>query len=43
LLAVGLESNSMTVYAIQPNGGLEPIKYQAMGKMPNWIEFVDLR
>jgi hypothetical protein len=33
----------MTVYAIRPNGSLEPIKRQVMGKMLNWVEFVDLR
>jgi 6-phosphogluconolactonase len=29
LLAVGLESHNMTVYAIRPNGSLEPIEQQA--------------
>ncbi|HEX3860279.1 MAG TPA: lactonase family protein [Stellaceae bacterium] len=44
LLAVGLDSNHMTVYAIRPgNGALDPIKQHAMGKMPNWIEIVDLK
>jgi hypothetical protein len=33
----------MTVYTIRPNGSLEPITQQAMGKMLNWVEFVDLR
>ena len=44
LLAAGLESNHMTVYAIgKGDGALDPLKRYAMGKMPNWIEFVDLR
>jgi len=44
LLSVGLDSHHMTIYAIRPNnGGLEPVKQQAMGKMPNWIEIVDLK
>ena len=44
LLAAGLDSNRMTVYAIRPGtGALDPLKQYAMGKMPNWIEFVDLR
>jgi 6-phosphogluconolactonase len=42
LLAVGLDSHNMTVYAIRPNGSLDPIKQHAMGKNPNWIEFADL-
>ena len=43
LLSVGLESHNMTIYAIRANGSLEPVKQQTMGKMPNWVEFVDLR
>jgi 6-phosphogluconolactonase len=44
LLSVGLDSHHMTVYAIRPNnGGLDPVKQHAMGKMPNWIEIVDLK
>jgi 6-phosphogluconolactonase len=43
LLSVGLDSNHMTVYAIEANGALKPTKQHEMGKMPNWIEFVDLR
>lgn len=43
LLSVGLDSHNMTIYAIRPNGTLDPVKQHAMGKMPNWIEFVDLR
>jgi len=43
LLSVGLDSHHMTIYAIRPNNGaLDPVKQQAMGKMPNWIELVDL-
>ena len=33
----------MTVYAIEANGALKPIKQHEMGKMPNWVEFVDLK
>jgi 6-phosphogluconolactonase len=43
LLSVGLDSHNMTVYAIRPNGSLEPVKQHAMGKNPNWIEFADLK
>jgi 6-phosphogluconolactonase len=43
LLSVGLDSNHMTVYSIRPNGSLDPVKQHAVGKMPNWVEFVDLR
>jgi 6-phosphogluconolactonase len=43
LLSAGLDSHHMTIYAIRPNGGLEPVKQHAMGKMPNWIEVVDLK
>jgi 6-phosphogluconolactonase len=43
LLSVGLDSNHMTVYAIEPNGALNPVKQHQMGAMPNWVEFVDLR
>lgn len=43
LLSVGLDSHNMTVYAIRPNGTLDPVKQHAMGRMPNWVEFVDLR
>jgi len=43
LLSVGLDSNRMTVYAIRRDtGALDPQKQYPMGKMPNWIEFVDL-
>jgi 6-phosphogluconolactonase len=42
LLAVGLDSNHMTAYAIEANGALKPIKQHEMGKQPNWVEFVDL-
>lgn len=44
LLSAGLDSHHMTIYAIRPNnGGLDPVKQHTMGKMPNWIEIVDLR
>ena len=43
LLSVGLDSNHLTVYSIGANGALDPVKQHAVGKMPNWIEFVDLR
>jgi 6-phosphogluconolactonase len=44
LLSVGLDSNQMMVYAIgRENGALRPVKQYPMGKMPNWVEFVDLR
>jgi 6-phosphogluconolactonase len=42
LLAVGLDSNHLTAYAIGADGVLAPAKQLAVGKMPNWIEFVDL-
>ena len=42
LLSVGLDSNHLTAYAIEPNGSLRPIKQHEMGKQPNWIEFLDL-
>ena len=42
LLSVGLDSNHLTVYAIAADGTLSPVKQYAVGKMPNWIEFVDL-
>ena len=43
LFSVGLDSNHMTVYAIEANGALKPTKQHEMGKMPNWVEFVDLK
>ena len=34
----------MTTYRIDPqSGALTPLKQYPMGKMPNWIEIVDLR
>jgi 6-phosphogluconolactonase len=43
LLSVGLDSNAMTVYSIDPQSGeLAPTKQYPMGKMPNWVEIVDL-
>ena len=32
----------MTVYGIGQDGALDPLKHYPMGKMPNWIEFLDL-
>ena len=43
LLSTGLDSNHLTVYAIEANGALNPVQQHAMGQMPNWVEFVDLR
>jgi 6-phosphogluconolactonase len=43
LLAVGLDSHNMTVYAIRPNGALDVVRQHPMGKNPNWIEFADLK
>jgi 6-phosphogluconolactonase len=43
LLSVGLDSHNMTIYGIRANGGLEPVRQQSMGKMPNWVEVVDLK
>jgi 6-phosphogluconolactonase len=43
LLSVGLDSNSMTVYRIDPqSGALTNLKRYPMGQQPNWIEIVDL-
>ncbi len=42
LLAAGLDSNHLTVYSIAASGVLEAVKQHAVGKMPNWVEFVDL-
>ena len=38
-----LTTTNLTVYAIEANGALNPKQRHAMGQMPNWIEFVDLR
>jgi 6-phosphogluconolactonase len=44
LLSVGLDSNAMTVYRIDPQTGvLANLKQYPMGLQPNWIEIVDLR
>ena len=44
LLSVGLDSNAMTVYRIDPqSGALAVAKQYPMGQQPNWIEIVDLR
>ncbi|MDU0954845.1 MAG: beta-propeller fold lactonase family protein, partial [Bradyrhizobium sp.] len=43
LAAVGEVSNGMTVYRIDAaSGALEKIKSYAVGKKPNWVEFVSL-
>jgi len=42
LLSAGLDSNRMTVSSIGTDGALDPVKQYPMGKMPNWIEFLDL-
>lgn len=42
LLAVGMKSASMTVYAIDGNSGeLKSVKQYPVGQQPNWIEIVD--
>ena len=43
LLAVGLDSHNMTIYAIRPNGSLDVVRQHPMGRNPNWIEFADLK
>jgi 6-phosphogluconolactonase len=43
LLSVGMDSNAMTVYAIdKASGALNPVGHYPMGTQPNWIEIVDL-
>ncbi|MGJ4928764.1 lactonase family protein [Bradyrhizobium sp. HKCCYLS2038] len=43
LAAVGEVSNGMTVYKIDAaSGALEKVKSHAVGKKPNWVEFVTL-
>ncbi|MGC2777916.1 MAG: beta-propeller fold lactonase family protein [Bradyrhizobium sp.] len=43
LAAVGELSNGMTVYRIDPaSGALEKLKSYAVGKKPNWVEFISL-
>jgi 6-phosphogluconolactonase len=42
LLAVGMDSTSLTVHAIdQKSGELKNVKQYSMGKQPNWVEIVD--
>ena len=42
LLAVGMDSASLTVHAIdQDSGELKNVKQYPMGKQPNWVEIVD--
>ena len=43
LLSVGMDSNAMTVYAIdKASGALDPIGHYPMGTQPNWVEIADL-
>ncbi len=43
LLVAGLNSNAMTVSAIDPDtGALAAVGQYRLGEMPNWIEIVDL-
>lgn len=42
LLAAGLRSNRLTVYAIGADGRLDAVGHHPMGDAPNWIEVVDL-
>ena len=42
LLAVGMDSASLTVHGIDPDSGeLKSLKQYPMGKQPNWVEIVD--
>ena len=42
LLAVGMDSASLTVHAIdQDSGELTNVKQYPVGKQPNWVEIVD--
>jgi 6-phosphogluconolactonase len=43
LLAAGLDSNQLSVHAIDPQqGGLTPRGQYPVGSMPNWVEILDL-
>ena len=43
LLSVGMDSNAMTVHAIDAaSGALSPVQQYKMGTQPNWVEIVDL-
>ncbi len=43
LLAAGLDSNRLSVHAIDPRDGTLTLRSQhPMGAMPNWVEIVDL-
>ena len=43
LLSVGMDSNAMTVHAIDDaSGALKPVGHYPMGTQPNWVEIVDL-
>jgi 6-phosphogluconolactonase len=44
LLAAGLDSNALSVHAIDDaTGGLTLVRSHRMGRMPNWVEIIDLR
>jgi 6-phosphogluconolactonase len=44
LLSVGMDSNAMTVHAIDSgSGALSPVGHHPMGTQPNWVEIVDLQ
>ncbi len=44
LFVVGMKSNRMSSYKIAPNSGkLIKLKEYSLGKIPNWVEIVDLR
>ncbi len=42
LYAVGMRSHRMTSYRIESTGKLTKLKEYAIGKIPNWVEIVDL-
>ena len=42
LLMVGMRSHRMTSYQIETTGKLTKLKEYAMGKIPNWVEIVDI-
>jgi 6-phosphogluconolactonase len=43
LLAVGQNSNALSVHAIDPkSGALTHLKHYAVGRNPNWVEILDL-
>lgn len=43
LLSVGLDSNALSVYEINQSTGELSLRYQyAVGRMPNWVEIIDI-